>query len=161
MQNIADELRSIITRFEPKLLKLNDSDVRVRNRGPEKWSQIELLGHLVDSACNNQQKFVRLMLNPKLEFVGYRQDDWVAVQQYTKADWTQLVGLWVAYNFHIAYLIENANPESLSHKIFIEGAGPFELGFIMPDYVEHLKHHLKQIFPSEDLENQFVNVYGA
>ena len=113
MQNIADELRSIITRFEPKLLKLNDSDVRVRNRGPEKWSQIELLGHLVDSACNNQQKFVRLMLNPKLEFVGYRQDDWVAVQQYTKADWTQLVGLWVAYSFSIAYLIENANPESL------------------------------------------------
>ena len=161
MQVVADEIRSLITWFEPKLRDLDREKVRIRNRGPEKWSKIELLGHLVDSACNNQQKFVRLMCQPKLDFVGYSQDDWVAAQQYAKADWSQLIQLWAAYNSHIAFLIENVDEKLLSHEVHIEGTGPFKLGFIMPDYVEHLKHHLKQIFPDENLGNEFENDYGA
>ena len=43
----------------------------------------------------------------------------------------------------------------------IEGAGPFTLAFVMSDYVEHLKHHVRQIFPDSGITSSFVNVYHA
>ena len=140
--------------------ELRDEEIRERPR-PKKWARKEVLGHLIDSACNNQQKFVRMMQQRSVEFPGYAQDDWVDLQKWAAADWTEMVDLWAAYNRHIAYLIEHMNPDFLAHEIRIEGAGPFTLEFIMPDYVEHMKHHLKQVFPDTDLQNAFVNVYGA
>ena len=101
------------------------------------------------------------MQQEHLEFPGYRQDDWVDLQQWAKADWPQMVQLWSSYNHHIVFLIANVNEAFLDHTIMIEQTGPFRLGFIMPDYVEHLKHHLKQIFPDADLTPKFVNVYNA
>lgn len=160
MKQVAAELRQIVATVTPMLKGINDSNFSVRPR-PDKWSRKEILGHLIDSACNNQQKFVRLMQQPRLDFPGYAQDDWVELQNWAAADWENMIELWRTYNLHIAYLIENAKPEFVENEITIEGVGPFKLGFIMPDYVEHLKHHVKQIFPDIDLENNFVNVYGA
>ena len=101
------------------------------------------------------------MQQPYLDFPGYAQDDWVDLQNWAAAEWSEMIQLFSNYNQHIAYLIENVNPDFLQHTISIEGVGPFTLEFIMPDYVEHLKHHVKQIFPDIDLENKFVNVYNA
>ncbi|MFK7821691.1 MAG: DinB family protein [Planctomycetaceae bacterium] len=157
---IAAEIRALVSQFEPMMRELKDEDIRERPR-PKKWARKEVLGHLVDSACNNQQKFVRMMQQPHLDFPGYAQDDWVDLQKWASADWNTMVTLWAAYNQHIAYIIENVEPQCLANTITIEGAGPFTLEFIMPDYVEHMKHHLRQIFPDVDLENAFVNVYGA
>ena len=98
---------------------------------------------------------------PHLDFPGYAQDDWVDLQGWANADWSGMIALWETYNHHIAYLIENVEEKYLDNTITIEDAGPFKLGFIMPDYVEHLKHHIRQIFPDMELENSFVNVYGA
>jgi len=160
MQEVADELRHLIVTFVPMMRELNDAEIAIRPR-PKKWARKEVLGHLIDSASNNHQKFVRMMAQPHLNFVGYKQDDWVDLQNYAAADWRQMIGLWESYNQLIAYLIETVKPEHLSHTINVEDAGPFTLEFIMPDYVEHMKHHLRQIFPDIDLENKFVNVYGA
>ena len=161
MKTTADELRRIIKKLLPELIAIgSDPDLAVRPK-PEKWSRKEILGHMIDSACNNQQKFVRMMQQAKLEFPGYAQDDWVLLQDWANADWEQMVLLWQQYNLHIAYLIETISPDYYSHEIVIEGTGPFRLDFIMPDYVEHFKHHMRQIFPDCGLENQFVNVYNA
>ena len=157
----ANELRTLVDTFAPPLRALeNDAEFAVRPH-PEKWSRKEILGHLIDSACNNQQKFVRMMQQPLLEFPGYAQDDWVILQNWADANWENMVDLWRLYNLHIAYLMETVPEPCYEHEILIEGAGPFRLGFIMPDYVEHLKHHVRQIFPESDLENKFVNVYNA
>ena len=160
MKESADEIRSLIAEFEPALRRLNDEDIRDRTH-PGKWARKEVLGHLIDSACNNQQKFVRMMQQRHLHFPGYAQNDWVDLQNWASADYEAMVDLWVAYNRHIAYIIENVETRFLEHTITIEDAGPFTLRFVMPDYVEHMKHHLKQIFPDATLENRFVNVYGA
>ena len=160
MKETADEIRALVARFQPELKGFRDEDIRERT-DPVKWSRKEILGHLIDSACNNQQKFVRMMQQPELSFPGYAQDDWVELQKWASANYEEMIDLWVAYNRHIAFLIENVESRFLEHKITIEGTGPFTLGFIMPDYVEHMKHHLKQIFPDAELENKFVNVYGA
>lgn len=161
LQDTSVELREIVKRVVPMLDQIStDTDLAVRPR-PEKWSRKEILGHLIDSACNNHQKFVRMMQQTALDFPGYRQDDWVLLQKWAQADWPEMILLWESYNQHIAFLIANVDPEHLNHEIKIEGVGPFKLGFIMPDYLEHLKHHVKQIFPEIDLENDFVNVYNA
>ena len=80
---------------------------------------------------------------------------------WAAASWDPMIALWASYNQHIAFLMETIEPKFHSHTITIEGAGPFALGFIMPDYVEHLKHHLKQIFPNINLSNKFVDVYHS
>ena len=160
MEPIAKELRAIVADVVLRLGKIHDPEIAKRPH-PKKWSRKEILGHLIDSACNNQQKFVRMMQQPHLEFPGYRQDDWVDLQNWAAADWQEMIELWESYNKHIAFLIQNVDPQYLKNTVSIEGAGPFTLEFIMPDYVEYLKHHVKQIFPDIDLENRFVNVYNA
>ena len=63
-------------------------------------------------------------------------------------------------NLHIAHVMGYIPAGSLKNKIFIGEKGPYCLDFIVPDYVEHLKHHLKQILPSESfLDNRFTMVY--
>ena len=156
----ARALRKLVDQVRPMLARLPVDERAVRT-APGKWSRQEILGHLIDSAANNHHKFVRTMQQPALSFVGYAQDDWVALQRWHEAVWEEMVTLWSAYNRHLAYLMEQVQPDQLAHNITIEGAGPYTLSFIMTDYLEHLKHHLNQIFPDLDLPTSFENVYNA
>lgn len=143
----------------PLLQKVSDAEASVKP-GPAKWSKKEILGHLIDSAANNQQKFVRTMQSSEhLNFVGYAQDFWVEAQGYNTASWSDLISLWLSYNRHLAHIIQNTPTAKLTHTISIEGSQPFTLGFIMADYGEHLKHHLNQIFPEAGFNSAFENLY--
>ena len=52
------------------------------SRGEGKWTALQLLGHLIDSAANNHQRFVRALAQPRLDWPGYDQLAHVAVQSY-------------------------------------------------------------------------------
>lgn len=161
MHQTAQKLLDVIHRVVPLLEAISENDAIVKP-APHKWSKKEIIGHLIDSANNNQQKFIRTqMVEGHLEFVGYAQDSWVAIQQYQSADWNSLIQFWHAFNMHIAHIIRHANPAKLGNTITIEGTGPFRLDFIMADYVEHLTHHLKTVLPDAGLESAFLNVYNA
>jgi hypothetical protein len=160
MYEVAQNIREIIDKALPLLRALPMSRVAEKPQ-PEKWSKKEIIGHLIDSAGNNQQKFVRAMAQPHVDFVGYEQNHWVESQQYQKANWADLLDFWATYNHHIAHIIENADPSVLDNTISINGVGKFTLRFIMSDYAQHLTHHLKQILPDAGLESAFVNVYHA
>lgn len=160
MQETANNLREILSGSLPLLQDVNDEETSLRPSS-EKWSKKEVLGHLIDSACNNQQKFIRTMARSHVDFVGYKQNFWVDSQKYNKADWKDLINLWHAYNLHLAHIIENVNQELLANTISIENAERFTLEFIMRDYVEHLKHHLNQIFPKAKLDSDFQNTYNT
>lgn len=160
MKLVAQHLSETIDTVLPQLKAITEADASVKPR-PEKWSKKEIIGHLIDSACNNQQKFVRTMQQAHLDFVGYKQDDWVVLQQYNTANWSDLLETWVGYNRQIAHIIATVDPSVLGHTISIEGVGPFTLQFIMTDYAEHLKHHLKQVLPFSGLTSTFGNVYNA
>jgi len=144
MKAVADHLRQILQEVLPTLRVISDEEASIKPQ-PEKWSKKEIIGHLIDSASNNQQKFVRTMAQPHVDFVGYAQDFWVAEQHYNNRNWDELITFWYAYNLHIAHIIELVNATYLKNTISIEGSKPFTLAFIMEDYVAHLKHHLKAI----------------
>src|SRR4030095_11660433 len=65
-----------------------------------KWSAKQIIGHLIDSASNNHQRFVRAQFTNDLVCSGYAQDDWVATQKYNDESWPDLVQLWAGYNMH-------------------------------------------------------------
>lgn len=89
MVNMIGEFRNTIERYIAKLAKISEEESE-RTRGSGKWSKKEILGHLIDSAANNHQRFVRAQLTPSLAFPGYEQERWVAIQQYQETAWSEL-----------------------------------------------------------------------
>ena len=114
--------------------------------GPDKWSKREILGHLIDSAANNHQRFVRVQFE-EIPNIVYAQDKWVEVQKYDDESVLALIDLWASYNKHIAYIINNIPEENLSRFCDINLNEPVTLEWLINDYVEkHMEHHLNQIF---------------
>jgi hypothetical protein len=112
--------------------------------GPGNWCAREILGHLVDSACNNHRRFVEGRGTPPLVFHGYDQDAWVERQRYADVPFRDIAALWGAYNRYLAHVIASTPPNALARSV--EGPdGIVTLGFLMEDYVRHLRHHLAQI----------------
>jgi hypothetical protein len=104
-----------------------------------------VLGHLIDSACNNHRRFV-LGQSPDIrKFDGYAQNDWVGRQHYDKVSWRDLVALWTSYNRHLAHVMSCAPAETLAHSAESYDGTPVTLEFLMGDYITHLRHHLEQI----------------
>jgi len=112
---------------------------------PGGWSRRQLLGHLIDSASNNHQRFVRASLQDSLEFPGYDQNGWAQVQATEEADWALLVTLWANYNRYLAHVIAHLPPAKLEVPIRIGENEPVTLRYVAEDYLRHMVHHLGQI----------------
>ena len=126
------------------LRALSENEV-MRDRGAGKWVKKEILGHLIDSALNNQQRFVRAQMTDRLAWPGYEQDRWVSLQKYKERPWTELVQLWEQLNRHIVHVMANVPDGRLNTKCVIGDDDPVTLNWLMNDYVRHLRHHLDQI----------------
>ncbi len=149
------DLRNAIKKATPLLKNIGD-DLSRQPRSPGKWSPREVIGHLIDSASNNHQRFIRALFQDDLVFPGYDQDAWVTVQSYRDAPWDDLIELWRLFNLHIARVME-ATPEQQLRKPrarhnldvlawkTIPREKPATLDYFMADYVGHLKHHLNQV----------------
>jgi hypothetical protein len=152
---MTDELRKVIDRLQEHInlvplefLKYPEAELR-RKPAPDKWSKKEILGHLIDSAANNHHRFVKIQFMPSPFFVeAYAQNDWVRIQNYNEKDTRQLVNLWKVYNEHLLFIMQNTPDKNLEIKL--NAQDPFEnadtLFLLMKDYVDHMDHHLKQIF---------------
>ena len=133
-----------------------DHDRTTERPAPGKWSPREILGHLIDSASNNHQRFVRAMWQEDLVFDGYDQDAWVEAQRYQETVWPQLVSLWADSNRHLARVMASVpaevrqtprprhNFDRIAYRP-VAADQPSTLEYFMDDYVLHLEHHLRQI----------------
>jgi hypothetical protein len=118
------------------------------------WCAREVIGHLIDSACNNHRRLVINQTAATLQVDSYNQDAWIAGQHYADRPAGELVALWAVYNRHLAFLIEHIPDDVLTR---IRGDAQLDFPFTEPpssaatlvnvaaDYVGHLRHHLHQI----------------
>jgi hypothetical protein len=155
MRDFARELDATVSLAVPPLAALGDERSR-RHPAAGKWSPRQVIGHLIDSASNNHQRFVRAQFQDDLVFPGYDQDAWVRIQRYADAGWEDLVALWAGFNRHIARVMD-ATPEDVlvrpraRHNLHelawapLPAGAPATLEFFMRDYVGHLRHHLRQV----------------
>ena len=149
MESAATELRGLIAGATPRLRSLPE-DRASGKPVADKWSLKEILGHLIDSASNNHQRFVRMQLQQDIGVFSYQQGEWNAVQKYQLERWQDLVDLWAFYNTHLVHLMEHVDPASLGHTCDMGYPSPATLKFVMEDYVRHVRHHLDQILGDMD-----------
>jgi hypothetical protein len=125
-------------------VRLSDASAETAHSKPstDRWSISEVIGHLVDSACNNHQRFVRAQSTDELIFPKYEQNDWVSAAQYRECNWLSLVTLWCEYNRMLAGLIRNIPEQRLTVPCTITPYDTCTLGFLVTDYLDHLNHHL-------------------
>ena len=152
---IATDLGRTVAEAKPLLAKLTNADTSARP-SPKKWSRKEILGHLLDSASNNHQRFVRASLQGSLVFPGYDQEALVELQNFKEMDWGFLVDFWASYNRYLAHILTCLPGKAGEIVCHIGDQKPATLGFIAQDYVAHLKHHLNQI-----VGKRFETSYGA
>ena len=122
---------------------------------PEKWSKKETMGHLIDSALANLQRFTTILFSPQpLILVPYQQDELVKVNDYQNQSAAALTTLWKALNQQILTVWKNYSEEDL--KLLVRNPSQDTSGTLswwIQDYTEHLEHHLQQIFDDlSDLE---------
>ena len=139
-----------------RLVELEEE--RMSFQPPEgKWSGKEILGHLIDSASNNYQRFVRTPLKDDMIFEGYDQDEWVRSQNYGTRNWNDVLNLWHHYNLHLFHLISQMTDETLNKKYSahnldkiafksLSKAKSATLSYFIEDYIDHMIHHLEQIY---------------
>ena len=148
----AQHLVSIISSATPLLASLSDADAS-KPRTDGHWSAKEIIGHLIDSAGNNLQRVVRLQMQESLILPGYEQDGWVRVQDYQQRNWSDLLELWSALNRHLAHAIQYMDRNALA-RCWQHDGEEISLAFIIEDYIAHLQHHLRQIFPDWMMEEK-------
>src|SRR5215475_4832089 len=135
MQSVADDLLLELKNVDS--LKRIGEAAAAAPRAPGKWSRKQVLGHLVDSAANNHQRFVRLQLVPRIDLPGYDGDGWVRVQRYQERPWAEIINLWLAYNTQLAELIRSVDQKALHHVWHTPDGEDLTLEFLMRDYVVH------------------------
>jgi hypothetical protein len=140
---LAEELRRNIDTAIPKLRAVPDN-AAAQPLTPGKWSSKQVIGHLIDSAANNHQRFVRAQEGHDLVFPPYIQDHWVLAQHYQDRFWHELTTFWHIYNHNLAHVIERIPEGHRGVRCTIGTAEPVTLGFLAHDYIVHLRHHLRQ-----------------
>jgi len=130
-----------------------------------KWSKKEILGHLVDSAYNNHQRFMRAEGQGNLVFWGYDQDGWVKKNNYQKRTTEEILRLWVNVNQHLGQLIASLpqstlNLKTVEHNFDIICMNRLRtkdltcLSYLIWDYLFHIEYHLTQIIPNYKKKNR-------
>lgn len=165
MDDALEDFRLTIEGAAERLRAMTEAQSEVR-RAPAKWSPKEIVGHLIDSAANNHQGFVRAQFQDDLVFTGYEQEAWVAAQHYQQASWSHLVELWKTYNLHLLHLISHIPQDKLGrlqhkhnmHVIawkLLDEKEPATLEYLIRDYIAHMKNHLRQIL-ADDATSPFM-----
>jgi len=106
----------------------------------DKWTLKEMVGHLIDSASNNHQRFIRLQIEERVDLPGYDSEEWNSKTKVETFDYKSLITLWKLYNDYMIHLVEVMDPKCLKN-VWISTNGEKELQYIIKDYFGHIKWH--------------------
>ncbi len=144
MGNVSDsfargcaEIRAALFTFPSE-----SADTQYRAGG---WTRKQVLGHMIDSAANNHQRFVRATLDGQYSGPGYKQEGWVGLHGYAELPWPTLLGWWAAAHQVLEIIVARIPEERLSAPCVVGEDAPVTLQFLIEDYIAHQRHHLAQI----------------
>jgi len=142
-------ISDLVKEWESILLKL-DTEVITQKRNKQNRTIKQITGHMIDSATNNLHRIIHLQYGDSpLIFPNYstngNNDRWIAIQNYQEEDWYLVVQLWKYSNLHIAYVMQNINPDKLECKWIASPGNDVSLEDMVIDYLRHLKLHLDEI----------------
>ena len=134
----------MVNDFYQKYDDLTD-EITLRSPGNGEWNLKEIIGHLIDSACNNHQRFVRLQIVDELVFPDYGRDNsrWIQIAGYNELEFQDILLLWKQYNIVIGNIIKEVDNDKLDNCWVING-DRVPLKFLMTDYLRHVRDHVKQ-----------------
>lgn len=142
MLEAAIRLEKILKETPKKLIKFSEKQASDRQL-IGKWSKKEVIGHLIDSAANNHQRFVRMQIDNDLHLPQYKQNEWVEVAHYNERKWPEIIELWKILNLHLVHILKNVDEFKLNNVAHFPDYGTLRLQFLIDDYVDHMEHHLK------------------
>lgn len=144
--DISERIEKLLSVWEVKLLQL-PIEVRTDRVNNQNRTVKQILGHMIDSACNNHQRIVRLQYNQELDFPDYRQDNdtWIEIQKYQTEDWSLMINLWKFYNLHISHLFLHVDEKCLTNSWTDFEGTKVTLREMIEGYLVHLELHLFEI----------------
>jgi len=118
-------------------------DPGAREKG-EGWSVKEILGHLLDSASNNHQRYGRYIPKGNLNYPAYDQEQCVKRADYRAFDFKRLLSLWYNYNQLLLNMFAGIPAADLDSTIAIGDKPPVAIRKLIPDYFAHMENHERQ-----------------
>jgi len=140
----AKELEELIEIFKNDYSNLDESLAEIK-LSQDKWTLKEIIGHLIDSASNNHQRFIRLQLSHDIEFPDYKNNEWLRIQNHHNMQFSDLLNLFIYINKLMANIISNIDEGSLQNKWHVawdENSSFITLENLIIHYISHIKSHL-------------------
>ena len=128
----------------PTLLHIISDDEFNYKQTPDKWSKKQILGHLIDSATNNHQRFIRSQFE-YVPIISYDQNKWNVFNYYQQIKVGQLIIFWASYNLQLVALYKLIPSANLKNECNTGEQNNVTIEWLFNDYVSHLEHHLQQI----------------
>ena len=108
-----------------------------------KWTLKEMVSHLIDSASNNHQRFIRLQLETELIFPSYDAEEWKNISKIKEYEFIPLINLWKYYNLYLIHIITGIGKNELENTWELNGK-KLTLKFIIEDYFgRHMNWHIE------------------
>jgi hypothetical protein len=137
------ELAGIYTAM--KALSPELADIPWRTGG---WTRKLIVGHMLDSAANNRQRFVRAAADGSYVGPEYAQEAWVAAHGYARQRWDTLLKWWRVEHDILAAVVDEIPEERLNASCTVGENEPVSLRFLVDDYIAHQRWHLAQLIPA-------------
>jgi len=141
---LAKEFRAELGKMQAMLLDLNPQLVDVPWRAGG-WTRKQIVGHLLDSATNNRQRFVRAATDGPYAGPRYAQEAWVAAHGYAEQDWETLLRWWQVEHEILAAVVDRIPEERLGAECALGDDAPVTLRFLIEDYLVHQRWHFGQM----------------
>lgn len=143
IQEASQRLAFLVQTIPDLLEEISEADFSIKAY-PSKWSKKEILGHLIDSATNNHQRFIRIQYENG-PIIFYDQNKWNELSNYQNLSISNLIQFWKYYNQHLVEIINLISDNELQRQGAGSDGQTLPLHFYITDYVSHLEHHLKQL----------------
>jgi hypothetical protein len=141
---IAEHFRDDLSAIYKALVSLPPelADIPWRDGG---WTRKQIVGHMLDSAANNRQRFVRAAADGSYTGPQYAQDAWVAAHGYAGQPWGTLLEWWKVEHDILAAVVDRVPEERLEAICIVGDDEPVTLRFLIEDYITHQRWHLAQL----------------